>query len=314
MNRPTPSRWRTAAVLAASIAAISCGGDNGPSSGSVKDYFVAVQASLGATPLQASHADKRLVISTRRASLNVQSVANLNATFHSGNVPSGTGGPTGSAQTGSTPLLGQPMRLDVSGSADFTKVYISVNGASGYWQLDLPNALPAVQLILTLAQNPPSASFAVNTTLSGSGGAGAAAATTIAPENLADADLAVTLKWTGPSDVDLHVFDPHENEVYFGNTTTADGGKLDLDSNAACEIDNINQETISWPKDKAPAGAYRVRVVYYDDCGQSSAPYTVTVMKKGVASAPLSGTFTGTAVLPGTQTNQSDDITTVTVP
>ena len=82
-------------------------------------------------------------------------------------------------------------------------------------------------------------------------------------------------------------------EVYWDNTASPEGGRLDLDSNPACEIDNVNQEIISWPASKAPAGGYRVFVQYYDACGVASSPYTVTLAVKNRAVQTFSGTLTG---------------------
>ena len=60
-------------------------------------------------------------------------------------------------------------------------------------------------------------------------------------------------------------------------------------------IDNINQETISWPNGTAPSGHYKVVVDYYDDCGVSSSGYDVTVKKNGNTIDTFSGSFNGAA-------------------
>ena len=76
-----------------------------------------------------------------------------------------------------------------------------------------------------------------------------------------------------------------------GTATT--GGRLDIDSNAACTIDNTNNENIFWPLNAAPAGQYRVELHYYADCGVPRSDWVVTVLLKGQAPAVTTGSFVG---------------------
>jgi uncharacterized protein YfaP (DUF2135 family) len=101
----------------------------------------------------------------------------------------------------------------------------------------------------------------------------------------------VSLAWDAPTDVDLHVTDPANEEIYFANTTSASGGELDLDSNAACSIDNINNENITWPVNGAPNGTYTVELVYWSACTQAQTNYTVTVFVRGQSPQTYSGTL-----------------------
>ena len=105
-------------------------------------------------------------------------------------------------------------------------------------------------------------------------------------------DLQVTLSWDVDSDVDLHVVDPSGEEIYYRNRRSRSGGELDLDSNAACDIDGIRNENITWPTGLAPRGVYTVRVNYWDSCGAAATNYTVRVNNSG-DSRTFSGTLTG---------------------
>lgn len=305
------ARWQLAAAMAFAVVAAGCGDDDGtgPGNGSVKDYFAAVQAAVNTdASVRAINPKAAKTASANRVQLSLRPPTDIEATFHSGDAPSSSGGPSMGVDA-STPLAGQPYRLDVTAAGEFNKVYLSVDGVDGYWELDLPVSVSFITLAVTLADDPPTANFTTLTQVGGAGGVSTAASTQTVVTSLDDADIAVTLTWQGASDVDLHVFDPHENEIYYANTETEEGGKLDLDSNAACIIDNINQETISWPQGTAPEGTYRVRVQYYDDCGQETAPYTVTVRKKGAAAQTFTGSFSGTS-----DDTQFDDVTSVTFP
>jgi uncharacterized protein YfaP (DUF2135 family) len=100
-------------------------------------------------------------------------------------------------------------------------------------------------------------------------------------------DVQVSVSWSDTSDVDLHVVDPALEEIYFGHLTSASGGKLDLDSNAACTQDepsfpHKSNENIVWPAGQAPHGTFTVRLAYWSACNVSApTEYVVTVATKG---------------------------------
>jgi hypothetical protein len=116
----------------------------------------------------------------------------------------------------------------------------------------------------------------------------------------------VTLRWNQPEDLDLHLVEPKPNggtcEIYYANPgTNPDAGPppfplpfplpagcskgwLDVDSNAACMIDNINVENIIYsPGVAVTSGTYIARVVYYQHCSATGPiPYEVEVRANGV--------------------------------
>ena len=94
----------------------------------------------------------------------------------------------------------------------------------------------------------------------------------------ASGQLQVSLNWNQPVDLDLHVETPNEEDIYYGNRTGTNGGQLDLDSNAACGIDNVNNENITWGEQAPASGDYVVRVDLWSACDVSSEiDYVVTV-------------------------------------
>jgi uncharacterized protein YfaP (DUF2135 family) len=113
----------------------------------------------------------------------------------------------------------------------------------------------------------------------------------IAVVSVGTGEVQVSVSWNAESDVDLHVVEPGGEDFYYGSTTSATGGTLDLDSNAACSIDHVKNENITWAN--APSGTYTVRVDYYDDCSVAQSDYVVTVQRKGHASQTFTGSFTG---------------------
>lgn len=78
--------------------------------------------------------------------------------------------------------------------------------------------------------------------------------------------LQVSLNWQDPVDLDLHVETPDGEDIYYGNEIGTNGGVLDLDSNAACAIDGVNNENITWGEEKPAPGRYKVRVDYWSAC------------------------------------------------
>lgn len=106
---------------------------------------------------------------------------------------------------------------------------------------------------------------------------------------LGTGDVQVTLRWETPVDLDLHVFDPSGEEIWFQNANSASGGTLDVDANASCS-DDPPVENIFWPTGGAPFGTYQVYVVYYQNCGYTGLnAYTVTILVDGQSLGPYQG-------------------------
>jgi hypothetical protein len=107
---------------------------------------------------------------------------------------------------------------------------------------------------------------------------------------LGTGDVQVTLRWSSPADVDLHVTEPDGSEISYQNTgPTSTGGELDVDSNVGCNQE-ASVENVFWPVGQAPSGTYTIEVVGYqvDDCGSGS--YTVTAKVRGEDVLVESGT------------------------
>jgi hypothetical protein len=116
------------------------------------------------------------------------------------------------------------------------------------------------------------------------------------PESLGS--LVVTLEWTGAADLDLRVVAPASDgsgsvEIWSkhasnkgtdsaaGSTNASDRvGALDMDSNAACDIDHRNQENVIW-QGAPPAGNYEVRVDAFSLCAERTAEWTVRATYQG---------------------------------
>ncbi|WP_375422859.1 IPT/TIG domain-containing protein [uncultured Friedmanniella sp.] len=104
-------------------------------------------------------------------------------------------------------------------------------------------------------------------------------------------DIQVTLRWTGPADLDLHVVDPAGEEIYYSHRYSASGGTLDHDANAGCNglADDDNAvENVFWPPHQAPAGSYTTWVHVWAVCG-GPLDWHLTVRRNGVVIVDQTG-------------------------
>ncbi|MCD8304312.1 MAG: hypothetical protein LUC86_05740 [Prevotellaceae bacterium] len=118
-------------------------------------------------------------------------------------------------------------------------------------------------------------------------------------------DLNVNLTFSNAKDIDLHLYMPDGEHIYYshrgGTVTTSDGSSvtygLDHDSNAACNIDNLNNENIYIPAELIQSGTYTVKVDMYSNCDRTTATsWSVVARYKGdlvVADGdnPVSGVY-----------------------
>jgi hypothetical protein len=272
----------TVLLGAAVTAGLSCGGDNGPSRITIADYLTGI----------------------------TNAAATVAAVRNSGSPPTAAGGPTATVTGAGTVITGGSSQVNVAGSANFTDVYVQVDGVDGYYQLTLPAPVSNVDLLLTVGQHVPANAFNLSYGVAASGTVGAYQSVPVAVVPVGTGEVQVSVSWNAESDVDLHVVEPGNEEIYYANPTSAAGGSLDLDSNAGCAIDHVKNENITWAH--APSGTYTVRVDYWDSCSVPQTDYVVTVQRKGHAPETFTGSFTGT----GDQGGLGDgtQITTFTFP
>lgn len=203
---------------------------------------------------------------------------------------SGSSGPTATSSGGT--ILGGTTIYKVSGSS-FQHIVISVDGISDYWDLTLPSSATSTSILISFAQAPPQSSFTVSV---GAGSTGAVSGYSSVPVSLrtvGTGDVQVSVSWDAATDVDLHVVDPSNAEIYWASRSAASGGTLDLDSNPACSIDGVNNENVTWPTGRSPSGTYTVRLDYYSGCSASATNYVVTVNIAGRSPSTFTGSFTG---------------------
>jgi hypothetical protein len=103
-------------------------------------------------------------------------------------------------------------------------------------------------------------------------------------------EIEIALIWKNRNDLDLHVVDPQGEEISFLRKTSASGGWLDIDQNAACSstIDDP-VEHVRWKADVVPNGTFRVYVNHYSNCGAPDPTEFHVEVKNGNKVAPFDG-------------------------
>ncbi len=222
-----------------------------------------------------------------------------------GAAPGSNGGPNLSASANQTVVNGGTLSVAITASAPFTTIYMfvagkilgisgeNVGGIGGYYEVRLPTAESSDTLLLTFPQTIPLGQFDLMFAVANASGVvGPYVSLTTTVTSVGTGDVQVTLSWDADSDVDLHVVDPAGEEIYYGHPNAASGGTLDLDSNAACALDHVRNENITWPVGRGPRGHYTVRVDYWDNCGVAQTNYTVRINDGGTPQI-VTGSFTG---------------------
>jgi hypothetical protein len=215
------------------------------------------------------------------------------ATLQPGAPPAPTTGPTTDVVGISSVVNGGSTQVTLQGSDTYQRVLVGVLGAEGYYDLLLPTGSTLEDVVLNMATGLQGGTLRVRYAVEGPSGLGPWSEQNVRVIRVGTGDVQISVAWTGASDVDLHVFDPTGEHIYYGDRQSASGGQLDLDSNPACNLDNKNNENIVWPTGAAPAGEYRVEVAYFDDCGVEKSDWVVTVLMKGQAPRTFSGRFSG---------------------
>lgn len=112
--------------------------------------------------------------------------------------------------------------------------------------------------------------------------------------NMGNADITVRLDWHKLSfntDIDLHMYDPFGEHIYYGHMTSASGGWLDRD-----DVVGPGPEHIRW--ENAPAGTYEIYVHFYGPNCEDITSYTVTATVNGTTYQPVTGSIAYNQMIP----------------
>jgi len=217
----------------------------------------------------------------------------VTATQRSGRPPSGSGPTVTANSNGAVSIAGGSTAFQIGSTATYSGLAVSVDGVDGYFELTglTPGSGNTVTIFITIGQSAPQ-TFNLQVAAGAASSYGAGQAVPVHLTNAGTGDVQVNVSWDVDSDVDLHVVEAGGTEIYYANKgpTTA-GGTLDLDSNAACNLDHKRSENVTWPSGRAPHGTYTVRVDLWSACNQARTNYVVTVNVKGQQPQFFNGSF-----------------------
>lgn len=216
------------------------------------------------------------------------------ATYKKGNMPkSTTSDMIQGIFTNPKALQGGMNFITVSSEKAYKRFFIGMKGEEGYFEY-IPQTSRAAGYNLYTIPVSYSTSFASNITMlvsaeEESGDITAPYEADITYVESMSGDLNINLTFSTPKDVDLHLYTPSGEHIYYsnrgGSVQTADGYVtygLDKDSNAGCSIDNLNNENIYIPAEMIESGTYKVVVDMYENCNTDYATsWSVIARYKG---------------------------------
>lgn len=97
-----------------------------------------------------------------------------------------------------------------------------------------------------------------------------------------EGELRTSLSWYNYDDLDIHVIEPNNNKIYYGNKGSSTSGRLDVDMNAGGSRSRSAVENIIWKdKSKMLEGTYKVLVNNYQQREKKDAGYIIQIECRG---------------------------------
>jgi hypothetical protein len=231
-----------------------------------------------------------------------------NGVYKNGDFPAQSGSqsaPEIESVYGNTSVLeGGSNPISIQSSSSVKEVLIGVVGVKGYYTIpanSLKSADETYLIILLLSQEFEKDSFVISLAIQNDQSLVSAHQTiTVTRVEAGTGKLQISCSWDRLNDIDLHLVEPNGQEIYYGEDVSNNGGFLDVDSNAGCSIDNINNENITYGDTAVVEnGNYIVRVDLYSNCDVESntnvvvtARYNGQLINPATGTNPYSGVFT----------------------
>ncbi len=191
---------------------------------------------------------------------------------------------------GGTVAQGSTTQGQVSAVDAFDTLVVSLDGFGGFYEICLDEEQTSVDLFVSLGAEAPAGSIdcMFQGRRTGEASFGEPLVVPLEVLEVGNGELQVNLTWNTDADLDIHVFEPSGNEIFWNNTTSETGGQLDLDANVNCG--NVSVENIFWDQ-VPPVGTYRVALENYTECSQVDTDFIVTVTVPGQAPMLFTGSI-----------------------
>ncbi|NCA85444.1 MAG: hypothetical protein EOM83_07695 [Clostridia bacterium] len=223
-----------------------------------------------------------------------------NGVYKNGDFPAQSGSqsaPEIESVYGNTSVLeGGSNPISIKTTSSVKELMVGVEGVKGYYSIPSSNLKSADEVylvILLLSQEFEKDSFVILLAIQNDQNLVSARQTiTVTRIEAGTGKLQISCAWDQPNDIDLHLVEPNGQEIYYGNDISNNFGFLDVDSNAGCSIDNINNENITYGDTAiVENGNYIVRVDLYSNCDlQANTNVVVTARYNGRLITPSTGT------------------------
>lgn len=207
-------------------------------------------------------------------------------------------------------LAGGSSIVTIDCEESISEIYVGVSGKSGYYKIspDVMKSGAGVYTLLLLISQELSDSFTIIISALTSSGVTQAFTCELHYIQAGTGALQVSLSFNNEKDVDLYVVQPDGDVIYYGNRGDFEYDEewnvvqiwgLDVDSNANCSIDGINNENIFYPDGYVQAGKYEVWVNMYANCDPDIATdWNITATYHGSLITPSFGVNPATGVFP----------------
>ncbi|MDE7411355.1 MAG: hypothetical protein K2M94_04875 [Paramuribaculum sp.] len=232
-----------------------------------------------------------------------------NGLFSEEKMPSGNpnGEPIYGLDLNDKALSGGMNFITIQTPQNFDKFMIGVKGEKGFWTVDANSSVKSSSSRAGLSTYVIPLNFGIgyNTTIiiiiiaiDNDGNVTQPTEEEIGFVESKSGDLNVNLTFSNAKDVDLHLYTPSGNHIYYANRGYViydDKGNymengLDHDSNAGCSIDNLNNENIFIPEELIETGEYTVKVNMFSNCDPTVATYwSIIARYNGEIIQPLNG-------------------------
>lgn len=240
-----------------------------------------------------------------------------NAVLRNGEIPSsqGSNGPVINEVQHNTSFIpggGAPIQVMATvETGNITKLYVGLEGFSGYYEVAITQSSIFVNPIVAQSVSQDELTFNLSVA-DNNGNVSQLYTFTVTRIDVGTGRLQVSLTFDQSTDLDLYLVEPDGETIYYGNSSSSNGGILDLDSNPACWIDGVNNENITYDdRAEIESGTYTVRVNNYSDCVNQQVNFSVIARYNGQIIAtsgnpnPYNGSFAaGTDVGGGEEAGQ----------
>ena len=225
----------------------------------------------------------------------------VQAALVQGDAPSAAGGPAATVTGVAVMINGGSSQQNVTAGSGFTRVIVAVEGLTNHYELTLPASVAGQGILIGTNPNAYAGNMVFTYAVEDGQGVGAYARQQVRFLQVGTGDIQISVSWSDTADVDLHVIDPNGEEIYYSHPDAVSGGTLDLDGNAACHMNLledqslawVSNENVVWPTGRAITGTYRVILDYWSDCGVAKTDWVVTVARVGAQPQIFTGSFVG---------------------